>query len=199
MVVGLSVVGRELQTRPLGEEVHPKCLKACKGLLDQPYPSEVITLPPGSRHAVAMLSSQLPFCLNSAPANHKCFSMYILNVRIELNTTQLQPLYSKDPWLLIDAKDAGMMVNFVFIHSFIHLDIRDVPFKRVEKSQQPAVRAGRESLNTVVELPVLLEKVPSGQATCSEQTKRHGSPELGLDTPARCRTKQGDTAPQRKL
>lgn len=55
------------------------------------------------------------------------------------------------------------------------------------------------SLNAIVELPVLLEEVPSGQSTCSEQTKGYRSPELGLDTPACCCAKQGHTASKREL
>lgn len=54
-------------------------------------------------------------------------------------------------------------------------------------------------LNAIVEFPVLLEEIPSGQSTCGEETKRYGGPELGLDTPACCRTEQGDTASQREL
>lgn len=63
----------------------------------------------------------------------------------------------------------------------------------------PAVQAEREILNAVVEFPILLKEIPSGQSTRSEETKRHRSPELGLDTPACCRTKQGDAASQCKL
>lgn len=62
-----------------------------------------------------------------------------------------------------------------------------------------AGQAERESLNTVVELPVLLKEIPSSQSTCGEQTKWYGSPELGLDTPACCCTKQSDTASKREL
>lgn len=43
-VLGLVVVGHELQTRPLDEEVRPECLRICKGL-SQPYPFELTPLP----------------------------------------------------------------------------------------------------------------------------------------------------------
>lgn len=69
----------------------------------------------------------------------------------------------------------------------------------MEKSVLPVVQAERQLLNAVVEFPVLLEEVPGGQSTSGEETKRYRSPELGLNTPACCCTKQGDTASQRKL
>jgi hypothetical protein len=62
-----------------------------------------------------------------------------------------------------------------------------------------ADRVDTEYLNTVVELPILLEKVKSGQSACGKETKRDGSPEFGLDTPACCCTKQGDAASEREL
>lgn len=89
-----------------------------------------------------------------------------------------------------------MMASFVNVHSILHLIIKIVPFF-FEEWRKAYYRPS--ALDAVVELPVLLEKVPSSQSTCGEETKRHRSPELGLDTSAcRC-TKQGNAAPKREL
>lgn len=82
---------------------------------------------------------------------------------------------------------------------FHYLNIRSIAYEEWRGACFRAVQSGREFLNAVVEFPILLEEIPSGQSTRGEETKRHRSPKLGLDTPACCRTEQGDTASQCKL
>lgn len=92
-----------------------------------------------------------------------------------------------------------MIVTLVRIFMVFHCTKTPEVLHRSGEERITAVQGERQILNAVVEFPVLLEEVPSGQSTRGEETKRYRSPELGLDTPARRRTKQGDTASQGKL
>lgn len=118
----------------------------------------------------------------------------------KLNAKHFKSLCTRGSPVLTSAKDAVMIVNFLHVYDIsLDLNIRSIAYEEWRRACFRAVQAGRGFLNTVVKLPVLLKKVPGGQSTRSEKTKRHGSPELGLDTSACCRTEQGDTASQCKL
>lgn len=96
-------------------------------------------------------------------------------------------------------KDEVMIVTFVRILMVFHCTKTSEVFHRSGEERITAVQGERQILNAVVKLPVLLEEVPSGQSTRGEETKRYRGPEPGLNTPARCCTKEGDTASQGKL